>query len=87
MGRFVDKNLNVTSVNTYSFFSAVTDIRKGSEGMVLVREKHLRAREKGGRGGRFPLLPSPSRAVSHLNFLSFPFRTPSTQAKDNQVIL
>ena len=50
MGRFFDKNLNVTSVNTYSSFSAVVDIRKGREGMVFVREKHLRAREKGGRG-------------------------------------
>ena len=73
-------------VNTYSSLSAVADIRKGWEGMVLVREKHLRAREKGGRG-RYPLLPSPSRAVSRLNSLSFPFRTPSSRAKDNQVIL
>ena len=37
-------------VNTYSSFSPVEDIRKGREGVVLVREKHLRAREKGGRG-------------------------------------
>ena len=74
-------------VNTYSSFSAVADIRKRREGMVLVCEKHLRACEKGGRGrlssppfslasGLAPKLPN-----------SFPFRTPSTQAKDNQVIL
>ena len=37
-------------VNTYSSFSAVADIRKGREEMVLVREKHLSAREEGGRG-------------------------------------
>ena len=37
-------------VNTYSSFSAVEDIRKGREGMFLVREKHLSAREKAGRG-------------------------------------
>ena len=30
-------------------FSAVADIPKGREGMVLVREKQLRGREKGGR--------------------------------------
>ena len=74
-------------VNTYSSFSAVEDIRKGREGMVVVREKHLIGRARKEEGERFPLYPSPSQAVSRPNSLSFPFRTPSMQAKDNQVIL
>ena len=37
-------------VNTYSSFSVVEDIQKGREGIVLMGEKHLRAREKGERG-------------------------------------
>ena len=86
MERFVDKNLNVTSKHIFLFFCCGRH-SKGREGMVLVGEKHLRACEKGGRGrlssppfslasGLAPKLPN-----------SFPFRTPSTQAKDNQVIL
>ena len=74
-------------VNTYSSFSAVVDIRKGREGVFLVREKHLRAREKGGRETLSPPPFSLARGLARLNSLSFPFRTLSTQARDNQVIL
>ena len=74
-------------VNTYSSFSAVADIRKGREGMVLVREKHLRARWKGGRGTLSSPPFSLARGLAPKFPNSFPFRTPSTQAKDNQVIL
>ena len=56
-------------VNTYSSFSAVADIRKGREGMVLVREKHLRAREKGGRGK----LSSPPFSLARGLAPKFPF--------------
>ena len=69
MGRFVDNNLNVTSVNTYSSFSTVADIQKGREGMVLVREKHLRAREKGGR----ETLSSPPFSLARGLAPKFPF--------------
>ena len=74
-------------VNTYSPFFAVADSRSGREGMVLVREKHLRAREKGGRGTLSAPPFSLARGLARLNSLSFPFRTPFTQAEDNQVIL
>ena len=89
MGRFVVKNLNVTSKHKFLSFFAVADIRKGREGMVLVREKHLRAREKGGRGTLCSPPFSRARGLAP-KFPSLPFRTPSTQAKDiynNQVIL
>ena len=42
-----------------------------------------RAREKVKE--RVPLLPPPSRVVSHPNSLSLPFRTPATQAICTQV--
>ena len=74
-------------VNIYSSFSVVADIRKGREGMFLIREKHLRAREKGGRRTLSSSPLSLARDLARLNSLSCPFRTPSTQAKDNQVIL
>ena len=67
-------------------FSAVADIPKGRGGMVLVREKQLRGREKGGR----ETLSSPPFSFAHgiaPTSLSFSFRTPSTHARDNQVIL
>ena len=71
-------------VNTYSSFSAVADIRKGREGMVLVGEKNLKAREKGGR----ETLSSPPFSLARGLSPKFPFLSLSnTQAKDNQVIL
>ena len=73
-------------VNTYSSFSAVEDIQKGREGMVLMCEKHLRAREKGGRG----TLSSPPFSLAcslAINSPSLPLWTPTGQAKDNQDIL
>ena len=58
-------------VNTYSSFSAVEDIQKGREGMVLMCEKHLRAREKGGRGTLSSPLFSLARGLApRLPFLS-----------------
>ena len=56
-------------VNTYSSFSAVADIRKGREGVVLVREKQLRAGERGGRG----TLSSPPFSLARGLVPKFPF--------------
>ena len=66
--------------------NAVADIRKGREGMFLVREKPLRVREKEGRG----TLSSPPFSLALglvFKFPSLPFWTPATRARDNQVIL
>ena len=73
MGRF-DKNLNVTSKNIPFFpslFERESGLSKGRE-----RGYGRVGSTKGARGrrkGDAPLLPSPSRAVSRLNSIPFPF--------------
>ena len=46
-------------VNTYSSFSAVEDIQKGREGMVLMREEALKGARERRKGNAFlsTLLP------------------------------
>ena len=78
MGKF-DKNLKVRSKNI-SFYSTVWHffsplffgVPKERKMRFWVREKHERSARK-EEGKCVPLLASPSRAVSRINFLPFPF--------------
>ena len=64
----------------------VPGVPKGMKRIFWVREKR-EGRARNEEGERFPLLASPSHAVSLLNSHSLPFRTFATYARDNQVIL